>query len=69
MDLTHYEAYIAKHRPQLKPNSVRTYARSLKVMAPEGTQDFEWVQDVDYAFGTTSSSGVYFTFGNSDNTR
>ena len=48
MDLTHYEAYIAKHRPQLKPNSVRTYARSLKVMAPEGTQDFEWVKDVDY---------------------
>ena len=45
MDLTHYEAYIAKHRPQLKPNSVRTYARSLKVMAPEGTQDFEWVKD------------------------
>ena len=48
MDLLQCEEHIAKHRPNLKPNSTRTYARSLRVMAPPGATDFEWVKDVDY---------------------
>ena len=48
MDLSDFEAHIAQHRPQLKPNSVRTYALSLKSLAPLGSTDFGWVKDVDY---------------------
>ena len=51
MDLSDFKEYILQHRPQLKDNSARTYALSLKSLAPPGATDFAWVSDVDYVLG------------------
>lgn len=48
MELQDFQDLIMKHRPALKPNSARTYALSLKTLAPEGATNFDWITDVEY---------------------
>ena len=50
MELSKYQELVAEKRPLLKPNSAKTYAVSLRTIAPQDSTDFGWLADVDYVF-------------------
>ena len=43
-----YQSLVLQKRPKLKPNSARTYAVSLKTIAPSESTSAKWVSDVPY---------------------
>ena len=58
MELADYVDLVRKHRPKLKPNSAKTYAVSLKTLAPSINKHIQsgtshgWMSDIPYVLGS-----------------
>ena len=48
MELVDYVELVSDRRPKLKPNSAKTYAVSLKTLAPSGATSHTWMLDIPY---------------------
>lgn len=48
LSVADYQALVQEKRPQLKPNSAKTYAVSLNTIAPPQSDSLAWVKDVPY---------------------
>jgi 1-deoxy-D-xylulose 5-phosphate reductoisomerase len=48
MKIEDYIEIINEKRPHIKPNSARTYAISLRSIAPKDATSMKWLSNVDY---------------------
>ena len=52
MNVEDYQTIVSKNRPNLKANSARTYAVTLKSLAPTDAADISWTLDTKYVLKT-----------------
>ena len=58
MKIEDYIEIINEKRPHIKPNSARTYAISLRSIAPKDATSMKWLSNVDYVLKQAMGSSA-----------